>query len=162
MHYAKFLFFIITGLFTLTANAQAQSLTEKLNGIETSFKVNWQVKNLKITDQGIYKRGLSRSYTDGGPVLEYGMGYGYGVEVFRLEFITNDEVEMISKRKQFYQLTLVDLQSTVLLKMNIDAREIEVFTNGLDMNIISISLQSVPLIVLNKTEYINVDIISNN
>lgn len=162
MYFAKLLIFITTSLFALSANAQAQFLTEKLNGVETSFKINWQVKELKVIDQGIYKRGLSRAYTDGSAILEYGIGYGYGVEVYRLEFMTEDEVEVASKRRHTYQLTLVDGKNATLLKMSIAPGDIDVFTNGSAMKTVSLSLQSVPLIVLNKTEFINVNIIDTN
>lgn len=146
----------------LAMSAQNQSLIEQLEGVETSFKITWQENDLKLTDQAVFKRGLSRYKYGEEPVMEYGYGFGYGVETFRLEFMTNDSIEVIDssyKRRFNYEIVLVDSDDSILLKTNVNRSDILKFSNGKNLNTISINLQSLPLIVLNKTSVIKISIV---
>ena len=161
------LLFLFIGLFSLTTSAQNLSLTEQLDGAETQYEMVWEANELNIIDQGIYKRGLSRWRTDGGLATKYGWGYGYGLETFRLEFMTNDQVETIDvgdkrARKNTYEITLFDSDNTPLLKKGISQRDIVKYTNGGDLITVSVNLQTLPLIVLNKTRSINIAIVEND
>lgn len=132
----------------------SQTLTEKIGGIKTNFEIVSDTSKLTIIDQTIFKRGLSDFKAD------YNGGYGYGLQTYRLEFITNDKFNTIGRyenSKFIYKLKLIGADNSILLQTNLNRNRIIKFSNGEDLSTISVNLQSLPLIVLDKTERIKIE-----
>jgi len=138
----------------------SQSLTEKIGGIKTNFVIVSDTNRLKINDQAFFKRGLSKFSTEYSNYQEGGYGYGYGLQTYRLEFITTDEFNTIrgnDNKKIWYKLSLIGTDNTTLLQAYLDRTKILKYSNGSDLRTISINFQDIPLIVLDNTQVIKIE-----
>ncbi|MEL6945754.1 MAG: hypothetical protein AAFO82_24130 [Bacteroidota bacterium] len=136
-------------------------LIEQVGGVRTNFVISNENNVLKVKTQAILKRGLTEhdrdwdSFSDGA----YGYAYGLGVEVFRLEFITDTDLRK-EKRKRSevrkYELRFYTKTDELLLMLTIPLRYVTVYSNLKKIYIYSINLQNIPFVVLDETHRIDI------
>jgi len=140
---------------------EAQSVTEKLGAVSTEFTFLSLDDTLNVTDQIILKRGLSKAKTENDRWGDsaYGMGYGLGLETFRLEFSSKDNIKtlLVSERnKRAYEIEFLDQNQSLLLKKEVSIKNMIRYWNGEDLHVFSLNLQDIPLVILNTTSYFKI------
>lgn len=149
---------ILVIFFITTSNVQGQSVTSQLGAVNTQFTILCENDTLNVIDQAILLRGLAKStknydtYGEGA----YGYGLGYGLRVYKLEFISKNK--LIFKKKQKYndkyRLQFFTEDRNLLLDILLYPDGIKTYANGGSPFVYSINLSRVPLICLNHTKYI--------
>ena len=134
----------------------AQSLSESLGGIKTSFEVFSDTIDLKVNDQMIVLGAEKKTYTgDSG-------GWGYGYQSFHFEFITMKELSVTqanNKNKNNYRLTFSDQNKLILATIIVPSYSVTKYTNsfiGDNRVFYSIDLINIPLLILDKSTRINI------
>lgn len=155
--------FLSLTLFLLSGFVYSQNLTEKLGGITTDFEIISDTNTLEVIDQVIIKRGLSDSKRNISLTPEGVYAYGYGLQTYRLEFITPNELVKIEGRypdRYQYGLEFIDGNGYKLMEIRMTSENIISYLNEGNFNIYSVNLQNIPLIVLNKTRTIKCKIVA--
>lgn len=163
----------------LVSNLQSQSLFEKLGGIKTDFIIKSDSTELNIISQGIIKNSFYES--DYSTSVNQSYGYGYGVECYYLEFITDVKIKPIIRRTflinfEVYNIQCFDESGNCILKESVMGHTCKKTSNenpvqpnphtATNVRIVkktsidntlysySINLHSIPMIILDKTKKI--------
>jgi hypothetical protein len=147
------------GLFLLSfipITSFSQQITEKLGGVSTNFKILSDSAELNIIDQGIFQRGYKN--TEKYSNVDYGYSYGYGMQTYRLEFITKGVIAKPTKdqKKCRYAIIFLDVSGRSVLETTIGLNEITAFSTDDNLSVYSVNLYEIPLIILEKTRTINI------
>ncbi|WP_439182264.1 hypothetical protein [Carboxylicivirga taeanensis] len=153
-------FLAFTILLLAGTEAHSQSLLEKTGGITTNFTFTSASVELPVQSQAIVKRGLAKFEYNSG--MDAGYGYGYGMECWRLEFTTTVKIKELHinndrSRKQYFSFNLCDKDGETLLVAQLDEEAIAMVNNGDKLLTYSINLNSIPLILLDKTQSIRIE-----
>ncbi|MBR8537792.1 hypothetical protein KDU71_19630 [Carboxylicivirga sediminis] len=148
-------------LVLISAGMQAQSLVEQTGGVKTSFTITSSGIELPITAQAMVKRGISKY--DYRSSFDSGYGYGYGMQTWRLEFTSTSGISEKhipkegSKKRRYYQCKLYDTDDQCLLDTQLELGDVIMVSNGDLLQTYSINLNSIPIILLEKTKEVQID-----
>lgn len=157
--------FTRNGLFMLClvisfSAVSAQSLTDNIGGTSTDFNFYYGDSKLDVQDQIILKRGLSNYAVNEIPAWDEASAYGYGLQTFRLEFLSTDIININSNSvRHNIRLDLLDENNTSLLSFMIPSNDFWVFSSNTESHVYSINLQNLPLVIFNKTKNIKINIV---
>lgn len=158
----------ISLLMIISVNTHTQTLIDKIGGVRTDFTITTDSLDMQVQSQAIVKRGVSdfeadwSGYWDGA----YGIGYGYGLQTYHLEFST--DLKLIEKFKYregskeihyYYLVTLTDKNDNTLLVIELNLNSIKSVSNGEYLTTYSLDLNEIPMILLDKTEKIDIVLI---
>ncbi|MFO8234940.1 MAG: hypothetical protein R6U04_06030 [Bacteroidales bacterium] len=156
---------LLPGLFLclLSQTIKSQPLSEQLGAIKTNFVISTSNGDLPVVSQSIVKR----AYHDYKHDEEMGMdgqssyGYGYGMQSLHFEFVTDSDVsevyrDMKKTRIKYYEVKLLDENEKVLSVQKYYDREVKKGINKEGFFAWSVSLHSVPLLLLDMTEKISI------
>jgi len=141
----------------MVSNLHAQSLFEKLGGIKTDFIIISDSTELNIISQGIIKNSFYDSNYSTSENQSY--GYGYGVECYYLEFITDVIIKPIIRRSflfnhEFYDIQCFDESGNCILKESIRVNQCKKASNNNNLYSYSINLHSIPIVIMDITKKI--------
>ena len=147
-------------LFFWSISAQGQ-LIEQIGGIKTNFVISNENTVLNVKAQAILKRGLTEQDRDWSIISDvaYGYAYGLGVEVFRLEFMTDRKLKQPQGKKNAvrkYEWRFYNESNELLLMLSVPLQHIMSYSNLKSSFIYSINLQHVPFIILEETHRIDI------
>ena len=158
-HRYKLLQLVLILLFTLHASPSfSQSLSEKLGGIKTDYTfISADSTVIECTDQQIIQRGEFEY--DYGTYYDGTYGYGYGYQVYRLEIMTGIKIPVQFRdksevRHKFYRVILYNGSGERLATFDLPMNQVKSCSNGDDRMTYSISLQTMPIILLEKAKTI--------
>ncbi|MEM6697480.1 MAG: hypothetical protein AAF806_22495 [Bacteroidota bacterium] len=145
-------------LWSIAAHGQ---LIEQVGGVKTDFVISNEENILNVSTQAILKRGLTEQGLDWDAFVDgaYGYAYGLGVEVFRLEFMTDSNLKEAKGKKNAvrkYELRFYTKTNELLLMLSMPDRYILNYSNLKSNFVYSINLQYVPFIVLEETHRIDI------
>lgn len=151
---------LISILISTIPSLYSQSLIENLGGVKTDFQFTTDSVEIPIIEQAILRRGVSKY--NSGIVSDGGYGYGYGLQTFHLEFITEAKITeryRSGKRsnRKHYEIKLWDENDSLLLHIGIQLSELRKVSNGKNLYTYSINLNRIPIVLLDKTQKINID-----
>ena len=150
-------------------NIFAQSLVEKVGGVETDFKIYNDTEEMPVIAQVIIKRGYLKKHSivKTGFENSYGYAYAYGLETFRLEFITTmplkvpEKIKFKKVKRKYYYIKLTDSDSNIIAIVKTDYDHVSSVTNNNGLYTYSVNLKNVPIILLDKSKRIDLDVIGH-
>jgi len=143
------LFFLATPSFLFS-----QSLMTRLGGAQTKFNITSDHATLlNNSSQYIVRRAVNEWET-----LGDGIG-AYGHEAFHLEFLATDdmiEYPVATKKDQKFLFRFFDESDELLTKIYFPLKHVTSLTLNHNRLIYSINLKSIPLVLLNETQRIDI------
>jgi hypothetical protein len=159
---------VLVLLTSLSLASNAQSISEKLGGVATSFTIKSDTTLLNQERQIILQRGVAHSYADYESSLEgytYGYGYGYGYQSYHIEFVSTEKIQELENRKRrknssyTYYLIFINKDSNRVHTQTIYEKDVKMIAGESGKETVyaySINLADIPLILLDSVTEINI------
>ncbi len=147
------------------ANLSAQSLLEQSGGVKTDFVFIQAGDTIPVTDQILIQRGYSVSSSDykRDENNAYGYASAYGLQAYCIEFITTTDFKTLGvydKKRLNYLVKMISKDGTVLFSRELYRNHFTFFTTGENgIQLVSFNLKGLPIIMLDQTQTISIDIV---
>jgi hypothetical protein len=90
--------------------------------------------------------------------MEYGYGYGYGLQTLRLEVMSHTKLATDNrKRRYYYRIVFFDKDGIMLSSLDIARSDLTIVEG--DINVYSINLQNIPMILLDHTTSMDIEVV---
>jgi hypothetical protein len=142
----------------------SQNISEQLGAVKTNFSFSSDNNTLNVKSQIIVKRGMYNKDYDSRTKA----AYGYGLQSLHLEFISHDKLKKIYQKGRWGELPTINFNLKFINKNNEVIFEKKVEENTISENtynnlfIYSVNLYSIPVILLDDTERIDIIKITND
>lgn len=165
-----FLFFTLLSL-TLSVNkVNSQTIVSAMGGVDTNFIIQSNSSELDVLKQCVIRRGNYESNFSSYQDEDRGegsFGYGYGLQMIYLEFVSYSKIIEVRKKKsgsnkKYYQVDLFDDKNKHLVKVKLKFNEVKQNTNNSDLRTYSINFNKIPLVLLDITKTIEITLIDPN
>lgn len=154
---------LLLALATISFQSTAQTLSEQLGGVKTTFIIVSDGVDIQASNQVIIERAENETYANS--MGDTGEGYAYGYQSFHLEF---EAEELLQEKKFRYKLRgpnprmileFYDAEGNLLTTLNLAYRDVTNTTNeeGLSTALFySVDLKNVPISILDQTVKIDI------
>lgn len=154
------LLFISISLMSASTTVHSQTISESYEAHPTSFRITSDTLDLSPTVQQIVERGQTDRGIYSGSESSY--AYGMGYRSLHLEFqcaqtlVTQKRYDQRYRKREIIELQLFDQDGQQLARQELDLGYLRQVTDARKtLYTFSLDLKSIPLILLDQTEHIN-------